>query len=143
MRFDAHVDTSWKGAHPGEETEFTLLFYLNSSAEPVPSQGVEQPLVGGDTVFQATAKTELCRVQPSAGLALLHAHGRRCLMHYAEEVSRGVKYVLRADVMYRRKDAAPSAASPNGQPHGQPAGNATPRHGQGQGQGHGKKGRKK
>lgn len=109
MRFDQHVDTSWKGANPGEETEFTLLFYLNSSGEPVPSQGIEQPLVGGDTVFMATAKTELCRVQPKAGLALLHAHGRRCLMHYAEEVSRGAKYVLRADVMYRRIDA-PAAA---------------------------------
>jgi len=100
MRFDAHVDQSWKGANPGEETEYTLLIYLNSAGEPV--QGCEQPLIGGDTVFMATAKTELLRVTPKAGMALLHAHGRRCLMHYAEEVERGIKYVLRADVLYRR-----------------------------------------
>ena len=77
-RFDAHVDQSWKGTNPGEETEYTLLLYLNSSGEPLPAAGVEQPLVGGDTVFMATAKTELARVRPRAGMALLHAHGRRC-----------------------------------------------------------------
>lgn len=106
MRFDQHVDQSWKGSQPGEETEYTLLFYLNSAGEALPEQGVDQPLVGGDTVFMATAKAELARVRPKAGMALLHAHGRRCLMHYGEEVSRGVKYVLRADVMYRRVSAA-------------------------------------
>lgn len=108
MRFDQHVDQSWKGSNPGEETEYTLLIYLNSQGSPihVHEQGCEQPLVGGDTVFMATAKTELCRVHPKAGMALLHAHGRRCLMHYAEEVSRGAKYVLRADVLYRRLAAA-------------------------------------
>lgn len=105
MRFDQHVDQSWKGG-PGEETEYTLLFYLNSAGEALASQGCDQPLQGGDTVFMATAKAELARVTPRAGLALLHAHGRRCLMHYAEEVTRGVKYVLRADVLYRRCDAA-------------------------------------
>lgn len=51
-------------------------------------------------MFWASAKTELVRVSPRAGLALLHAHGRRCLMHEAEEVTRGVKYVLRADILY-------------------------------------------
>ena len=109
MRFDAHVDTSWKGSGPSEETEYTLLIYLNSAGQPV--QDCEQPLVGGDTVFMATAETELHRVRPKAGTALLHAHGRRCLMHSSEEVSRGVKYVLRADVMYRREAAAAAPAS--------------------------------
>lgn len=113
MRFDQHVDQSWKGSNAGEETEYTLLFYLNSQGEPihVAEQDCEQPLVGGDTVFMATAKAELCRVAPKAGMALLHAHGRRCLMHYAEEVSRGAKYVLRADVLYRRVAAAEAAAA--------------------------------
>ena len=35
-------------------------------------------------------------------------------MHYAEEVARGVKYVLRADVMYRRLGAARSATTTHG-----------------------------
>lgn len=112
MRFDQHVDQSWKGAAPGEETEYTLLFYLNSSGEPLPEHGCDQPLQGGDTVFMRTAKSELCRVQPKRGMALLHAHGRRCLMHYGEEVTRGEKYVLRADVMYRRLNAAHSLPVP-------------------------------
>ena len=110
MRFDQHVDQSWKGINPGEETEYTLLIYLNSADEQVDGW-CDQPLVGGDTVFMATAKTELCRASPSAGMALLHAHGRRCLMHYGEEVSRGEKYVLRADVMYRRGEAQAAPAS--------------------------------
>ena len=78
-----------------------------AAAPPPPTAGGEarwegQPLVGGATVFHATAKTECARVSPEAGMALLHAHGRRCLMHEAEEVRRGAKYLLRADVMYRR-----------------------------------------
>ena len=112
MRFDAHVDQSWKGANPGEETEYTLLIYLNDAGAPV--HDCDQPLVGGDTIFMANARSELCRVRPKAGMALLHAHGRRCLMHSAEEVSRGVKYVLRADVMYRRAGAQPGREASGG-----------------------------
>ena len=112
--FGLHVDTSHKGGGPGEETEFTLLVYLNTQGEAVAGEvageaageEAQQPLVGGDTVFMRTAKAELCRVSPRAGVALLHAHGRRCCMHEAEEVRRGVKWVLRADVLYRRVDAA-------------------------------------
>lgn len=104
----------------GEETEYTLLVYLASQGDvPPTAPGARapageafdgRPLVGGDTVFWASAKAELVRVAPHAGLALLHAHGRRCLMHEAEEVTRGVKYVLRADVLY--VPAGPSADRP-------------------------------
>lgn len=102
-RFGLHVDQSWKGANPGEETEYTFLLYLNSAGEPAAggdAEGAGQPLQGGDTVFMRTAKVELARVSPRAGAALLHAHGRRCLMHEGAEVTRGVKYLLRADIMY-------------------------------------------
>ena len=34
----------------------------------------EQPLIGGDTVFMASAKSELARVSPKADMLLLHAH---------------------------------------------------------------------
>jgi len=115
-RFGAHVDTSHRGAQTGEMTEFTLLVYLNSAGEAVAGEPADdangggvgpaagQPLLGGDTVFMRTAKAELTRVSPRQGLGLLHAHGRRCCMHEAEEVVRGAKYVLRADVLYRRID---------------------------------------
>ena len=66
-------------------------------------------MLGGDTVFMKTAKAELCRVAPQRGMALLHAHGRRCLLHEGEEVRRGVKYLLRADIMYRRQPPALAA----------------------------------
>ena len=104
--FGTHVDVSRKGDGPGEETEYTMLVYLNSSGEPVPPYH-DLPLTGGDTVYMATAKRELCRFSPRAGAVLLHAHGKRCLPHFAEEVSKGAKYVLRADVMY-----APAAPAP-------------------------------
>jgi hypothetical protein len=107
-RFGLHVDQSWKSGAPHEETEYTFLVYLNSAGEVAP--GAEQPLVGGDTCFMATSKKELARCAPRAGTAVLHAHGRRCLMHEGEEVTRGVKYLLRADVMYRRLPSPAAAA---------------------------------
>ena len=59
QRFGLHVDQSWKGDAPGEETEYTLLIYLNGTREPCSAAGCEQPLVGGDTVFMATAKVRV------------------------------------------------------------------------------------
>ena len=87
--FGLHVDVSRKGSCPREETEYTLLIYLNSEGQPTPAASAEggdaagnaASLVGGHTVFMRTAKAELCRVAPVAGRALLHAHGRRCLLH--------------------------------------------------------------
>ena len=72
--------------------------YLNSCGEAV-GPG-EQPLQGGETIFYRTQKHVLMEVKPTAGAVLLHAHGRRCLMHEGGEVTRGVKYLLRADIMY-------------------------------------------
>lgn len=36
------------------------------------------------------------------GLALLHRHGRECLLHEGRPVSRGTKWVLRSDVVVGR-----------------------------------------
>lgn len=93
-QFGQHVDVSTRGVQPTEETEYTLLIYLNGGGEGA-------SLDGGETIFWATKAKQLCVFQPQRGVALLHAHGRRCLMHEAAEVTRGVKYVLRSDVMYR------------------------------------------
>jgi len=108
--FGLHVDQSWKGQHKGSETEYTFLLYLNSAGEGL--AGLEErPLAGGDTVFMATAKRELCRVTPRAGFALLHAHGRRCLMHESTNIEKGRKYLLRADVLYGPPEAQGSAGT--------------------------------
>lgn len=89
-RFDAHVDVSNKGTRRGEQTEYTMLVYLNGGGD----------LEGGETIFWETKRKELCRIEPEEGKLLLHAHGDRCLMHAGAEVTRGSKYVLRSDVMY-------------------------------------------
>ena len=36
----------------------------------------------------------------SQGAALLHGHGERCLLHEGCEVTSGVKYLLRTDVLF-------------------------------------------
>uniref|UniRef100_A0A7S3REA8 Prolyl 4-hydroxylase alpha subunit domain-containing protein n=1 Tax=Emiliania huxleyi TaxID=2903 RepID=A0A7S3REA8_EMIHU len=98
QRFGQHVDQS--NAMPGgEQTEWTMLVYL--------SGGPGQEVVGGETAFYDGGRRSVV-VDPLAGSALLHAHGERCLTHEALEVRRGVKYVLRSDVVF-----APSSASPN------------------------------
>lgn len=92
QRFGKHVDeSSWDEAAEAESL-FTLLFYLNSG----------DGLAGGDTVFYAgeTGAVEVLRVQPEAGLALLHHHGDKCLLHEGAIVRTGVKYLLRTDVLY-------------------------------------------
>jgi hypothetical protein len=113
-RFGNHVDVSRKGPGAGEETEYTLLVYLSSQGDVPPGSRdpSAKPLVGGDTVFWASARTELLRFSPVAGTALLHAHGRRCLLHEAEEVTRGFKYVVRADVLYAPAPAPPPSLAP-------------------------------
>lgn len=39
---------------------------------------------------------------PKAGAALMHAHGPRCLMHEGAAVNKGVKYLLRSDILYEK-----------------------------------------
>jgi len=40
------------------------------------------------------------QVAPTEGTALLHLHGDKCLLHEARNVSKGVKYVFRSDVVF-------------------------------------------
>lgn len=104
-QFGQHVDVSTKGAE-GEETEFTLLIYLNGSETQAELDDLRQEaLEGGETIFWKTKSKQLVAVAPKRGMALLHAHGRRCLMHEGAEVLKGKKYMLRSDVMYRRLSA--------------------------------------
>ena len=56
-------------------------------------------LEGGETVFYAEQR-EVLRVSPVAGLALVHRHGRECLLHESLPVQKGLKYVLRSDLVF-------------------------------------------
>jgi hypothetical protein len=59
------------------------MMYLNDNFE------------GGETTFR-----EL-KIRPRQGMALLFLHN---LYHEGTQVTRGVKYVLRTDVMYRKQE---------------------------------------
>ncbi|CAI7899624.1 unnamed protein product [Closterium sp. NIES-53] len=62
----------------------------------------QEQLVGGETVFYVGARSqESFEVSPEVGMALLHRHGARCLLHEAREVKAGIKYVLRSDVVFK------------------------------------------
>ena len=90
QRFGRHVDQSNRVADGA--TEFTVLLYLNDGFE------------GGETVFYGSHydANPMYRFVPQAGAALVHAHGERCLTHEGSAVTKGVKYLLRTDVVYSR-----------------------------------------
>jgi prolyl 4-hydroxylase len=83
-QFKGHYDESYvRNAH--EASYFTFMVYLNDNFQ------------GGDTTFRGL------RVRPRQGMALLFLHS---LYHEGSEVTQGVKYVLRSDVMYRTEALA-------------------------------------
>ncbi|UOD33181.1 2OG-Fe(II) oxygenase [Massilia violaceinigra] len=74
---------------PDEESRLTFMIYLNADFE------------GGDTEF----RTEF--IKPQQGAVLVFPHK---LSHQGTEVTEGLKYVLRTDVMYRRAESRLRAA---------------------------------
>lgn len=75
-------------------TTWTLLIYLTSCE-------------GGETVFYPEAtrfnrNPEPVSVAPVPGMALLHRHGDRCILHEGKEVREGEKWVLRSDLVVAR-----------------------------------------
>ena len=89
QRFAMHGDGAF--VRDNRERSFlTFMVYLNEGFE------------GGETLFLEPKTT----IVPKAGMALLFQHP---LLHEGCEVTSGVKYVLRSDVMYRK--AAPPLVS--------------------------------
>ncbi|KAA8896788.1 hypothetical protein FN846DRAFT_964794 [Sphaerosporella brunnea] len=81
-------------------TTWTLLIYLTGAVDGV---------VGGETVFYTeaskTKKSEEVVVNLEKGLAVLHKHGRDCMLHEGRLVTNdgGVgKWVLRSDLAVKR-----------------------------------------
>lgn len=81
QRFKMHQDGSYI-KNINEWSEFTFMVYLNEAME------------GGETNFLR------CSITPKTGTALIFKHQ---LMHEGAAILAGVKYVMRSDVMYRRK----------------------------------------
>lgn len=80
QQFDWHYDGRFEREN-GERSKLTFMIYLNEGFE------------GGETAFKQFS------IQPQTGRALVFAHQ---LFHKGEEVTAGIKYVLRTDVMYRK-----------------------------------------
>ncbi|KAK5698908.1 hypothetical protein LTR97_006557 [Elasticomyces elasticus] len=101
--FDRHFDESNNISFPSAsspspilaKTTWTLLLYLTSCK-------------GGETVFypEPASKREAVPAPVIAelevGMALLHRHGRDCLLHEGREVLGGEKWVIRSDLCVRR-----------------------------------------
>jgi len=102
--FDKHYDDSNQLMHGDPpapcRTTWTLLIYLTGSVDGV---------VGGETVFYTdatrTGKNEAVVVDLEKGLAVLHRHGRECMLHEGKLVidDGGVgKWVLRSDLVVKQ-----------------------------------------
>ena len=74
----------------GKETSFyTLHLYLN-----------ENPSGGGATTFHSFDMKREFNVEPKPGRVLIFQH--RSLLHSGADVTAGIKYTLRTDLMYRK-----------------------------------------
>ncbi|KAI9715548.1 MAG: hypothetical protein M1828_000800 [Chrysothrix sp. TS-e1954] len=107
--FDQHYDDSNTITCQGipARTTWTLLLYLTSANEGC---------VGGETVFypernpgkgQTKSQMEVLpldpiAVPPKTGMALLHKHGKDCMLHEGKEVLEGEKWVIRSDLCVKR-----------------------------------------
>jgi len=94
--FGPHYDDSVRDSMTGRWSEWTLLVYLT---------GEEDGVEGGETVFYKprTKKVMDEIVAPlRKGTALMHRHGKECMLHEGREVTQGTKLVLRSDLMFSR-----------------------------------------
>ncbi|MCW8138191.1 MAG: 2OG-Fe(II) oxygenase [Planctomycetota bacterium] len=90
-RFPPHTDLSHE-LSPDERTFLTVVLYLDEGCE------------GGETRFLDVDPPQV--ISPRVGAALVFAHERR---HEGVELRRGVKHVLRTDVVFRRGGVRPHA----------------------------------
>jgi len=81
-RFKMHRDGSYK-RNEFEKSRYSFIIYLNNDFE------------GGETNFR-----ELFSVNPKEGSALIFRHPHK---HEGKKILKGQKYVLRTDVMFKKK----------------------------------------
>jgi hypothetical protein len=94
--FGRHYDESTRDSATGFVSYWTLLVYLT---------GREDGVEGGETVFYLPGgrkgQEKEIVVDIERGLALLHRHGGSdCLLHEGRTVTKGVKWVLRSDLVF-------------------------------------------
>ena len=89
-QFGQHVDVSTRGCAATEETEYTLLIYLNGGGEGA-------PLEGGETIFWKTKAKQLCVFAPERGVALLHGTNAAPAPAPQDQPSHHIGWVLTAN----------------------------------------------
>lgn len=98
---------------PPDDESNTLTFLPPSTTKPLPARTTWTLLIylttcaGGETVFspdstRANPNPEPIAVAPEVGMALLHRHGDRCMLHEGREVTGGEKWVIRSDLVVAR-----------------------------------------
>ncbi|KAJ7751964.1 hypothetical protein B0H16DRAFT_1546921 [Mycena metata] len=94
QHFGPHYDDDCRDPMTGAKSEWTLLLYLT---------GYEDGVEGGETLFYPSGRPtseDVIKAPLKRGTALLHRHGRDCMLHEGSPVVAGIKYVLRSDVMF-------------------------------------------
>ena len=86
QRFEPHMDGLYVRKN-GERSHLTLQLYLNNNCE------------GGTTRFLDWDEESFVDVVPEVGQILIFQHD---ILHAGAEVTQGVKYCVRTDVMYRK-----------------------------------------
>lgn len=106
-RFESHVDANFI-RNENEMSLFTVNIYTNSVST---NNGGKTRFFKDDERFIKTAVPEsnvVLEVQPEVGVAVLFLQPPQdYVLHDGEELTGGVKYLLRSDVMYRRCENHP------------------------------------
>ncbi|TVY85954.1 hypothetical protein LAWI1_G008578, partial [Lachnellula willkommii] len=109
--FRPHCDGTYQTPDGAQRSFFTLHLYLNDSAQALGikepmfgflkgknANGEEEMLRGGATTFHSLDKKKRLDVDPKAGRVLIFQQKR--LYHSGDDVTAGIKYTLRSDLMY-------------------------------------------
>jgi hypothetical protein len=117
MRIE-HCDGAYETEDGSQRSFYTIHLYLNDSAQALgipegkESKDTEDKpaelLRGGATTFHSIKSKSRLDVDPKAGRVLIFQH--RSLMHSGDDVTAGIKYTMRSDLMYqfetdRKEDA--------------------------------------
>jgi hypothetical protein len=113
MSFGRHYDGSNSiDRYRGGNTEITVLLYLSSCEGGATRFHLPQKKKTKQSKKQKTSGNNAAHEDdgdgiafvPEAGAILMHMHGDRCLEHEADPVLKGIKYVLRTDIVYAYTD---------------------------------------
>mmetsp|Transcript_2053 Transcript_2053/g.3093 ORF Transcript_2053/g.3093 Transcript_2053/m.3093 type:complete len:270 (-) Transcript_2053:82-891(-) len=92
--FGKHIDQVTK-RQDGFESRYSLRVFLNGTDR--------RDFEGGTSVFHHPRWADPVLFEPQMATALLYPQGEACTIQEELPVHRGVKYVLRADVMFRAR----------------------------------------